>query len=250
MAPNGVGIQMCYRRVCHSTAGDWGSNNPVLALSLRRCRTTAYTSSTVPRFPTMLLSPRPFGSRLGGRLGVIDPELRPPLVAIPSVRDTAHAFMVYGLVPAVYLRARMKRFFPFRQLHSAFPVDSLRVRWVPLVQSFRRLGAFAMSPHPRVDSVPVLRLLCPIRLSPQVSSFRETLPSHYFPTALGIPRGVSRVHRGGLQRDEVGGVLLCVPSALCGSPGLSEDTQVDLCPLLRCFACPPHRALLPNETPS
>src|SRR5262249_29556848 len=95
---------------------------------------------------------------------------------------------------------------------------------------------------------PTFRLLCPIRLSPRTSSFRETLPSHYFPTALGIPRGVSRVHRGGLKRDEVGGVLLCVPSALCGSPGLPEDTQVDLCPLLRCCVCPPHRALLPNET--
>ena len=112
MALNGVGMQMCYRRVCHSTAGDWSSNNPVLALSLRRCRTTAYTSSAAPRFPTMLLSPRPFGSRLGGRLGVISPELRPPLVAIPSVRNTAHTFMAHGssvmrplssgIPPAVY----------------------------------------------------------------------------------------------------------------------------------------------------
>jgi hypothetical protein len=104
MALNGVGLQMCYRRVCLSTAGDWGSNNPVLALSLRRCRTTAYTSSTVPRFTNMLLSPRPFGSRSVVRLGVISPELRPPLVAIPSVRDTAHTFLVYGLAPAVPLR--------------------------------------------------------------------------------------------------------------------------------------------------
>ena len=67
--------------------------------------------------------------------------------------------MVYGLAPAVPLRARTKRSFPFRQLHSAFPVDSLRVRWVPLVRSFRRLGAFAMGKIPRVDSFPVLRLL-------------------------------------------------------------------------------------------
>src|SRR5438105_10137451 len=87
---------MCYRRVCGSTPGDWDANNPVLALSLRRCRTTAHTSSAAPRFPTMLLSPRPFGSRLGGRLGVINPELRPPLVAIPSVRDTAHTFIAHG----------------------------------------------------------------------------------------------------------------------------------------------------------
>ena len=174
----------------------------------------------------------------------------PYVSSCPPLKTVRTTFMVYGLAPAVSLRARTKRSFPFRQLHSAFPVDSLRVRWVPLVQSFRRLGAFAVSPHPRVDSFPVLRLLCPIRLSPRASSFRETLPSHYFPTALGIPRVVSRVHRGGLKRDEVGGVLLCVPSALCGSPGLPEDTQVDLCPLLRRCVCPPHRALLPGETPS
>src|SRR5882724_3734717 len=96
MAHDGVGLQMCYRRVCGSTPGDWGSNNAVFALSLRRCRTTAYTSSTVPRFPNMLLSPRPFGSRSVVRLGVISPELRPPLVAILSVRDTAHTFASYG----------------------------------------------------------------------------------------------------------------------------------------------------------
>src|SRR5713101_2813168 len=88
--------QMCCRRVCASTPGYWGSNNPVLALSFRRCRTATYTSSVTPRFPTMRLSPRPFGSRSGGRLGVICPELRPPLVAIPSVRDTAHTFASYG----------------------------------------------------------------------------------------------------------------------------------------------------------
>ena len=40
----------------------------------------------------MLLSPRPFGSRLVVHLGVLYPELRPPLVAILSVRDTAHTF--------------------------------------------------------------------------------------------------------------------------------------------------------------
>jgi len=58
----------------------------------------------------------------------------------------------------------MKRLFPFLQLHSAFPVDSLRVRWVPLFPSFQRLGAFAFSPRPGVPSFPGLRLLCPILL--------------------------------------------------------------------------------------
>src|SRR5262249_42847629 len=87
-----------------STPGDWDSNNAVLALSLRRCRTTTYTSSVVPRFINMLLSPRPFGSRSVVRLGVMNPELRPPLVAIPSVRDTAHAFTALGFTPSVHLR--------------------------------------------------------------------------------------------------------------------------------------------------
>jgi len=44
----------------------------------------------------------------------------------------------------------MKRLFPFPQLHRAFPVDSLRVRWVPLFPSFQRRGAFAVSSHPGV----------------------------------------------------------------------------------------------------
>src|SRR5712692_2081622 len=118
---------MCYRRVCGSTPGDWDLNNPVLALSLRRCRTTAYTSSAVPRFTNMLLSPRPFGSRSVVRLGVIDPELRPPQVAIPSVRDTAHTFASYGsrerdIMGNVHFASSTE--------HS--PWTALRVRWVPL----------------------------------------------------------------------------------------------------------------------
>jgi hypothetical protein len=90
--PMASGIQTCYRRVCGSTTGHWGLGNPALTLSRRRCRTMPYTSSDISCFPTMLLFPRPFGSRLGGRLGVICLELRPPLVAIRSVRDTAHSF--------------------------------------------------------------------------------------------------------------------------------------------------------------
>jgi len=42
-------------------------------------------------------------------------------------------------------------------------VVSLRIREVPLFRSFRRLGAFAFSPHPGVHGFPVLRLLRPIR---------------------------------------------------------------------------------------
>src|SRR5438093_11690018 len=118
---------MCYRRVCGSTPGDWDSNNAVLAVSLRRCRTTAYTSSAVPRFPNMLLSPRPFGSRLVVRLGVISPELRPPPVAIPSVRDTAHTFASYGSRERDIMG---KVHFASSTEHS--PRTALRVRWVPL----------------------------------------------------------------------------------------------------------------------
>ena len=105
--------QMCCQRVCGSTPGDWDSNNPVLAVSLRRCRTTAYTSSAVPRFINMLLSPRPFESRSVVRLGVIDPELRPPLVAIRSVRDMAHTFIAHGS-----RKRGLYRKLPFHQLHG------------------------------------------------------------------------------------------------------------------------------------
>ena len=69
---------------------------PALAISPRRCRATAYMSSAVPRFTYMLLSPFPFRSRLVVRLGVICPELRPPLVAISSVRDAAHVSVSRG----------------------------------------------------------------------------------------------------------------------------------------------------------
>src|SRR6266852_5798535 len=137
---------MCYRRVCGSTPGDWDANNPVLALSLRRCRTTAHTSSAAPRFPTMLLSPRPFGSRLGGRLGVINPELRPPLVAIPSVRDTAHTFASYGSRQRDIMG---KVHFASSTVHSSW--TALRVRWVPVYcfppLSLRTFAMCAVFPH-------------------------------------------------------------------------------------------------------
>ena len=82
----------------------------------------------------------------------------------------------------------MKRRFPFLQFHEYPPVYSLRVHWVPLFPSSQRLGAFAIIPHPGVHGFPVRRLLCPIRLSPEASSFREAFPPHDFPTALSIVR--------------------------------------------------------------
>ena len=45
-------------------------------------------------------------------------------------------------------------------------------------------------------------------------SYGSRLPTS---TCLGILPEVSRVHTVGLKRDDVGGVLLHVPSTLCGS---------------------------------
>src|SRR6266487_3620203 len=198
---------MCYRRVCGSTPGDWGSNNPVFALSLRRCRTTAYTSSAAPRFTNMLLSPRPFGSRSVVRLGVIDPELRPPLVAIPSVRDTAHTFASYGSRKRDIMG---KVHFASSTEHS--PWTALRVRWVPLY-CFPTLSlrAFAMcTVFPHSDYYALFDCL------QGFGAFGPGLPS-LLPTLLAIPDRLSRVHSGELKQDAVGGVFLNVPSTLCGS---------------------------------
>ena len=128
--------------------------------------------------------------------------------------------MVYGLAPAVPLRAHTKRSFPFRQLHRRSPVDSLRVRWVPLFRSFRRRGAFAISPYPGVRGFPTRRLLCPLRLFMRALEFRWGLP-YLLPALLTIPYEVSRVPYGGLKQDEVGGAWSIVPTALCGSPDVA-----------------------------
>jgi hypothetical protein len=122
-------------------------------------------------------------------------------------------------------------------------VDSSRVRWVPLLRSFRKLGAFTFSPHPGVLSFPECRLLCPIHLSPQASGF--ALGSRCPPsTSLRILAKVSRVHHVGLRRGAVGGALLTAPSALCGSPVPAWDKQVPPCALLRRELSAPHRVLL------
>jgi hypothetical protein len=66
---------------------------------------------------------------------------------------------------SVSMAIPMKRLFPFLQLHGTFSVFSLRVRWVPLFPSFRRLGTFAFSSRPSVRGFPALRLLRPFRHS-------------------------------------------------------------------------------------
>jgi hypothetical protein len=111
-------------------------------------------------------------------------------------------------------------FLPRREFTSPLTgIISLRIRVsLPHAPALPRLGAFAKGSLPRVDGVTVLRLLCPVRLSPLASSFREAFPPHDFPTALHIHRGVSRVRCGRLKRNDGGGVLLAAPSALCGFP--------------------------------
>jgi len=137
----------------------------------------------------------------------------------PPFRTGLAALTAPGSAPLIDLHGMtMKRRFPFLQFHGCPPVDSLRVHWVPLFPSSQRLGAFAISPYPGVHGFPVLRLLCPIRLSPEASSFRETFPSHYFPTALCILRGTSRVQHGRLKQNDVGGVFISLPQPLFAAP--------------------------------
>jgi hypothetical protein len=78
--------------------------------------------------------------------------------AVGPVRPVRETFASYGS------RERdVYRKLPFRQLHGAFTVVSLRVRWVPLYRfPTLSLRAFAVSPRPGVPSFPGFRLLCPI----------------------------------------------------------------------------------------
>src|SRR5215831_12958698 len=61
-----------------------------------------------------------------------------------------------------------------------------------------------------------------------LGAFGAGLPC-LLPTLLTIPFRLSRVHHGGLKQDDVGGVLLAAPSALCGSPVPAQGRQVCLC---------------------
>ena len=95
-----------------------------------------------------------------------------PLRLEPGVRLSPHR--------AHHLRSfsrgkRPEAFLRISPAYTEFTVDSLRVRWVPLLQSFRRLGAFAISPRPGVPSFPELRLLCPIRLPMKALAFHTAL---------------------------------------------------------------------------
>ena len=65
--------------------------------------------------------------------------------------------------------------------YASFPVDSLRVRCIPLVRSSRGLGAFAKGSIPHVDGFPARRLLRPIRHFARASEFRPGSPLSYCP---------------------------------------------------------------------
>jgi hypothetical protein len=54
------------RGMCPSIAGGWGSGNLPFTVSRGSCESRPYVSSGRSRFPTMLLSPSAFTSRLGG----------------------------------------------------------------------------------------------------------------------------------------------------------------------------------------
>jgi hypothetical protein len=138
----------------------------------------------------------------------------------PPLKTVRTTFMVYGLAPAVSLRARTKRSFPFRQLHSAFPVDSLRVRWVPLVRSFRRLGAFALGQMPRVHGFPVRRLLRPLRHFLRHWSFVRVSLTYFppsFASSESFPCSPCKT-----PTDRVRWCVPIVPSTLCGFPAYAQ----------------------------
>src|SRR5881397_1509225 len=97
-----------------------------------------------------------FAYKTRGRLDRLTSQARYVRGHFSLGRDKARCLAVRFLIPPVEHRAcdfhrtrrstfgrspwtSMKRLFPFLQLHSAFPVDSLRVRWVPLFPSFQRL---------------------------------------------------------------------------------------------------------------
>ena len=110
---------------------------------------------------------------------------------IPPVENRAcgfHRTRLSTLSPSPWSYYPTKRSFPCLQLHGTlpFPVDSLRVRCIPLVRSSRGLGAFAMGSRPRVDGVTVLRLRRPIRHLLGTLAFRPGSPPSYCPLAFAF----------------------------------------------------------------
>jgi hypothetical protein len=103
-------------------------------------------------------------------------------------------------------------------------MDSLRVRWVPLycfpTLSLRPFAVYVA--FLRSDYYGLFDCL------QGLGDFGPGLPC-LLPTLLHIPFRLSRVPPGGLKQDDVGGVWLAAPSALCGSPVPAQGKQVHLC---------------------
>ena len=201
---------------------------PLLAIGVQAIQLSPYRAGLaghhLTRLPMALASPTcscPLWLSPSGKSDDPEVSLRtsPDCVRDSAPRPAAHTFTAPGSTPVVLLQGQHpEAFLRISPAYTDFTVDSLRVRWIPLLQSFHRLGAFAMGTHPRVHGFPVRRLLCPLRLSPGASSMRETFPSHSFPTALTIPRGVSRVPHGRLKWNEGGGVFLSLPLPRFAAP--------------------------------
>ena len=190
---------------------------PPLEIEVQAIQLSPYRAGLAGRHPTRLpMAPAsPTCScplRLSPSGQSDDPEASlctsPDCVRDSAPRPAAHALTTSGSTPLVHLYGTaLKRPVTFLQLHRAFPVDSSRVRWVPLLPSAHRRGAFASRPHPGVHGFPTFRLLRPIRLCWRALAFRWGLPS-LLPTRLHIPHAVSRVHHGRRTRNEGGGVFL------------------------------------------
>ena len=126
---------------------------------------------------------------------------------MPPVRPVRETFASYGSRQRDIMG---KVHFASSTVHS--PWTALRVRWVPLycfptlsLRPFAMYVAFLRS-----DSYGLFDCL------EGLGDFGAGLPC-LLPTLLHIPGRLSRVHYGRLYQDAVGGVLLGVPSALCGS---------------------------------
>jgi hypothetical protein len=126
---------------------------------------------------------------------------------MPPVRPVRETFASYGSRQRDIMG---KVHFASSTVHS--PWTALRVRWVPLycfpTLSLRAFAMYAAFPHS--DYYALFDCL------QGLGAFGAGLPC-LLPTLLLIPSRLSRVHYGGLRQDAVGGVLLGVPSALCGS---------------------------------
>src|SRR5262252_7275113 len=116
----------------------------------------------------------------------------------PPVRPVRETFASYGSRQRDIMR---KVHFASSTVHS--PWTALRVRWVPLycfpTLSLRAFAMYAAFPHS--DYYALFDCL------QGLGAFGAGLPC-LLPTLLPIPSRLSRVHYGGLQQDDVGGVLL------------------------------------------